>query len=361
MGLESLERVGAPPDALAIALSAAQARRDADCELCTAPYVDLMQKGSYPTVFAFAVVVASACRSDPASPAKARPAHEGGPTINAAVADAGGGNGETADGNGESTGVPRTKPAPEKSTVTTENLDVAGTLREYVLAVPKDRDGQKAYPLVLVFHADGSSGPGMRSSYTFDAVSGDEAIVAYPTGINEGWDIQTPSATNRDIAFVEKLVTAISTRFKVDLARVFGTGLSSGAFLINKIACRKTGFFRGVVSHAGGAPYEDADPLATRWPNGSTKCAGQTGGIAALIIHGASDGIVPPESGDFDAAYWASINGCQDLRSDTTPAPCKKYEGCPTSQPVHWCLIPGLGHTVWEYGAKEGWAFMKSL
>lgn len=324
-----------------------------------------MQKGTCPALFALGVVVVSACSSEPVSDAKTTPAQRGGSTFNAAAADAGDGKSalseEAAHSNDRSTGVPRTKPEPETPAVTTETLDVAGTPREYVLVVPGDRDAQKAYPLVLVFHPDGSSGPAMRSSYMFDAVTGNEAIVAYPTGINEGWDIQSPSAMNPDIEFVEKLVTVVSTRFKVDVARVFGTGLSSGAFLVNKIACRKTGFFRAIVSHAGGAPYEDIDPAASRWPSGLTKCAGQTGGIAALVVHGTNDDIVPPESGDFDAAYWASINGCQDLRSDTSPAPCQKYDGCPTGKPVHWCLIPGLGHAVWENGAKEGWAFMKAL
>lgn len=281
------------------------------------------------------------------------------------MADAGADTGELADAGAErsagSADVPGTKAEPEKPVVTNETLDVAGTLREYVLVVPGDRDAQKTYPLVLVFHPDGSSGPEMRSSYMFDATSGNEAIVAYPTGINEGWDIQSPTATNRDLQFVDELVTVISRRFKVDSTRVFGIGLSSGAFLVNKIACRKTGFLRAIVSHAGGAPYEDVDPAASLWPSGLTKCAGQTGGIAALVIHGTSDEIVPPESGDFDAAYWASINGCEELRSDTTPAPCKKHEGCPIGKPVHWCLIPGLGHTVWEKGAKEGWEFMKSF
>lgn len=324
-----------------------------------------MQKGTCPAIFALGVVVVSACNSERAFPGGPASAHGGGSTINAAMPDAGADTGEladvVADRDAEANGIPRTNAEPEKPVVTNETLDVAGTLREYVLVVPGDRDAQKTYPLVLVFHPDGSSGPGMHRSYMFEAISGNEAIVAYPTGINAGWDIQSPTATNRDIQFVDKLVAVVSTRFKIDITRVFGTGLSSGAFLVNKIACRKTGFFRAIVSHAGGAPYEDIDPAASHWPSGLTKCAGQTGGIAALVIHGTSDDVVPPESGDFDAAYWASINGCQDLRSDTTPAPCKKHEGCPIGKPVHWCLIPGLGHAVWENGAKEGWEFMKSF
>ena len=294
--------------------------------------------------FVVAVVAASACSSDPGPPAAASAKDAGTDDATTPEQDSG-----------------KAPPVSDKVNATTERLDVEGTSREYELAVPKTMDAEKAYPLVLVFHGDGGTGPGMRQFHMFDAVSGDEAIVAYPTGIGAAWDISSPSSTNADMKFVDALVSELSTKYRVDSTRIFGTGYSSGGFLVNKIACRKTGFFRGIVSHAGGAPYEDQDPDATQWPSGYTKCAGQTGGVAALVVHGDADTAVTPDSGDFSAVYWAALNGCQDARTDTTPAPCQKYEGCPTDKPVLWCLVPGLGHTVWENGATEGWAFMKAL
>ncbi|MBX3207383.1 MAG: prolyl oligopeptidase family serine peptidase [Labilithrix sp.] len=307
-----------------------------------------MRTSFFFSLLAVIVVAASACKSDPEAPAGATP------TSDAGAGDDDDDDNTTPDGGG-------VEPGGDKVTVTTESIDVDGRAREYVLAVPKALDAERSYPLVLVFHGDGGTGPGMRTFHTFDAVSGDEAIVAYPTGIDRGWDIDTATASNRDIKFVESLVASLASTYKIDAERVFGTGYSSGGFLINKIACRKTGFFRGIVSHAGGAPYESSDPGASQWPNGFTKCDGQTGGIAALIVHGDADGAVTYDSGEFNATYWASINGCQDSRSDTAPAPCKKHDGCPAGKPVLWCLVPGLGHTVWDQGAKEGWAFMKAL
>lgn len=306
-------------------------------------------KSGFAFGFLAAIVAVGACNSDPAPASAGAPANDGG------GAEPGEGEGDD-DAGGE-----EIEPPPDKVTVTTETLDVGGRSREYVLAVPRERDAQRAYPLVLVFHGDGGSGPGMRSFHTFDAASGDEAIVAYPTGIDRGWDMDTPSETNRDFAFVDSLVETLSTTYNVDAARVFGTGYSAGGFFVNKVACRKTGFFRGIVSHAGGAPFEDSDPGSSTWPNGFMKCAGQTGGVAAMIVHGDADGTVTPDSGDFNATYWASLNGCQGSRSDTTPSPCKRHDGCPAAEPVLFCLVPGLGHTVWEKGAEEGWAFMKSL
>ncbi len=246
--------------------------------------------------------------------------------------------------------------------VLTQTLDVDGVTRQYVLAGPAKPSTNKRYPLLLVFHGDGGNGPGMRAFHPLDSVTRGDAYVAYPSGRNQSWDLSSPSASNNDIRFVEALVATLKGRLPIEDSRVFGSGYSSGAFFINKVACRKTGFFRAIVSHAGGAPYEDQEPNASTWPQtGYTKCPGQTGGVAALVVHGTKDGTVTPDSGDFSATYWASLNGCQTTRSSVAPAPCLQHNGCPTDKPVRYCLVPGLGHTVWDRGADETWAFVKSL
>jgi polyhydroxybutyrate depolymerase len=287
-----------------------------------------------------AVALASACTTDPSAATAAK--------------DGGGGDG----------GVDGTQPSSDTVTVKNETLVVDGTTRTYVLAVPKARDAARALPLVLVFHGDGGDGPGMRTHHTFDAASGAEAIVAYPTGSkgDSAWDLYEPLATNKDMKFVEALVSTLATKQRVDPTRVFGVGYSSGAYLLNQLACRKNGFLRGMVVHAGGAPTEPLDPEAGVWPANHTRCKGQLaapeGGVATLAVMGDAD---DPEGGAYVASYWAVMNGCKDTTVGTTPSPCMKYEGCPIDRPVTSCLIPGLGHAIWQNGVKEGWAFIKKL
>jgi polyhydroxybutyrate depolymerase len=251
-----------------------------------------------------------------------------------------------------------------KMTVTNEKLDVAGTSRSYVLAVPKSYSSQNTYPLVLVFHGDGGDGAGMRKTYPLDELSGDDAIVAYPDGLNQGWNLYEASATNGDLKFVEALLQTIGSNYNLDTGRVFGVGYSAGGYLINQVACRRNGFFRGIVVHAAGAPDEPEDREAGIWPNQYTKCKGQqaapVGGVATLSIRGEND---DPGAGQFAAQYWAGLNGCPEppTLSATSPSPCEAYDGCPTDLPVVWCKIPGLGHSIWNNGVKEGWAFIKGL
>lgn len=285
-------------------------------------------------------VVFAACSSDP--PAGTGPGPSSGGTSGGSE-DGGGAQGPKVD-------------------VTDETLDVGGTQRTYVLAVPKSHDVERAYPLVLVFHGDGGDGPGMRRVHPIDSFSGDTAVVAYPTGLGQTWNLYEPSATNPDIAFVEALVDAIDAKVKIDRTHVFGVGYSSGGYFINQVSCRKNGFFRGIVVHAGGAPNEPEDPEAGVWPSGYVKCKDQLpapeGGVATMAVHGENDA---PEGGEFVAIYWAALNGCKEERTPTTPSPCVKFEGCPADKPVVWCLIPGMGHTIWQEGTKAGWDFIKGI
>lgn len=244
-----------------------------------------------------------------------------------------------------------TTPPPPKVDVTTESITVDGTPRQYVLAVPKNYDATRSYPLILVLHGDGGDGPSMRAGHTVDEVSGEDAIVAYPTGINAGWNQSLDVPNNPDMHFMTQLVDALKGRYSIDAGRVFGVGYSSGAFMLNQISCVMS-MFRGIASHAGGAPYDT---------NGAPvpDCSGGSP-IAAIIFHGDADPSVPVDT-DYAAQYWAQRAGCAGDTSPTTPSPCQAYNSCPSDKPVEICVIPGLGHIPWSEGVEAEWAFFQAL
>jgi polyhydroxybutyrate depolymerase len=269
--------------------------------------------------------------------------------------------------NGQET---QTTPSPSSGTpidppavrVTSETLDLGdGGARSFVLAVPTTYTAARSYPLVVVLHGDGGTGEGIRAAYRIDDFSAANALVVYPSGRDGTWDLYTESSVNADVAFMIALVDHLAGRFAVDHARVFGAGFSKGAFFANQVACRMPALFRGIAANAGGAPYEPQDPSATYWPNGYVQCAGQTTGVAALVIHGEGDPVVTVDGGDFDATYWAYVNGCGTERAPSATAPCLAHQACPADKPVIFCPIPGLGHTVWSHAAEVSWAFFASL
>src|SRR4051794_8667443 len=155
--------------------------------------------------------------------------------------------------------------------VTNESLDVAGKTRSFVLAAPSTYTADNAYPLVLVLHGDGGNGVAIRAAIPFDDVSGQDAIVAYPTG-TLGWNLYDPTDKNEDLTFLVELVDSLKTRFTIAPDSVFGMGFSSGAFMVNQVGCRRPSLFRAIVPHSGGAPAEPRDPSATRWENDYTRC-----------------------------------------------------------------------------------------
>lgn len=285
------------------------------------------------------------------------PAPGAGSIPGAPGAPSGGSNG------GDST-TPPAPPPPPKVVVTNETLAVGDKNRDFVLAVPRDIVPAKKYPIVVVMHGDGGDGVSMRAGMPMDSVTGEDAIVAYPSGTARSWRLYQPPADNPDLAFLTALVASLVARFDADAARVFATGFSSGAFMANQLACRAPALLRGIASHGGGAPDEPEDPSASTWPSGFVRCANQTTGVAALIVHGEADEVVPIGSATHEAKYWSAINECASTKQPaqpSLPSPCVAYDGCPSTRPVALCSIPGLGHAPWTEALTTTWHFFRAL
>ena len=288
------------------------------------------------------------------------PAVNGGTETPPPVGSSGGGGGEGGEGTSSgSSGEPG--PTNQGVDTTRVSLTVAGKARGALVAVPKSYDPNKSYPLVVVLHGDGKDGATFRNEMNVDAAAGDRAIVAYPDGTDATWNLYAPAASNPDDMFVAALVADLAGRYRIDASRVFGAGFSSGAFMTSQLACRNPSLFRAIAVHSGGAPSEPQDPSAGTWPNGYPQCPNQTSGVAALVIHGTSDNIVSYESGNYAAKYWAYVDGCTDARASTTPAPCQRHANCPSSKPVVFCPVSGLGHTVWADAARTAADFFLGM
>ena len=140
-----------------------------------------------------------------------------------------------------------------------------------------------------------------------------------------------------------------------DPKKVFGTGYSSGAYVMNFMACEHPGFFRAIASNAGSAPYGRSDTFS----NGYTRCKNQEP-LPMLALHGDRDFTVTLQSGRFSADYWGYVNGCEAGTVETTGYPqCQGFRGCKNGNDVAYCEIPGLGHWVWDRHAEATWTFFK--
>jgi polyhydroxybutyrate depolymerase len=298
-------------------------------------------------------VLVVACSSEGTPVVPSSPGADGG------GASSGGGGGTTILEDGAVVGPDGTVKPSDVST-RNETFVFAGGTRRYVLAVPVDYADTKTYPLVLEMHGNPGSAEFMLGTYPFDGVSKREAIIVYANAAGTDWDLTTPKDTNGDMNYLVALVDDVASKVSIDKARVLGTGWSGGGFMASQTACRFAGLFKAIAIHAGGAPFVSDDGSPGKDGNDETVCP--AGPVATIVVHGAADGTVTPDSGDYAAYYWARLNGCNtDALSDTTPAPCKSYDGCPAATPVRYCRVEGHGHPMWAEGHAASWEFFKSL
>ena len=237
-----------------------------------------------------------------------------------------------------------------------KTIAAAGETRRYDLFVPDGTDLAARLPVVFVLHAD--DGQSLRSMLGLEAVSGVHAIVVYPYGNDNSWNLSKPDG-NDDYAFVDALKASLVTSQCADATRTFAYGFSNGGYFVNQMACyRGTATFRGIaVNSAGlyaptGAPetYDDAGDLLCPAPP-----------PAVLVIHGTADGVVDYQNeGVYAKSSWRHADTCGTASMATSPTPCVTYSAC-SPNPVAFCAITGMGHEVWSSAAAASWGFFSQL
>ncbi|MFO0738069.1 MAG: hypothetical protein U0270_19405 [Labilithrix sp.] len=230
-------------------------------------------------------------------------------------------------------------------------ITVNGEARHYVLAVPKNYDANKAYPLVIALHGDGGNARGFVTDSKLTAATGDQAIVAFPDQV---LDLFTSYYDNNDQRLVAATIIQVKKNRNIDGGKIWGFGHSKGAFMLSEMGCRKPGLFTAFASYAGGAPQEQND-------NGEPDCP-DAQGLPFLVMAGENDPDFPGIQ--FQADYWAGIAGCSTSKQSTTqgtaPAACQQYKDC--QHPVVFCKVQGFGHApMYPSAATDTWKWFNSL
>lgn len=264
-------------------------------------------------------------------------------------------------------------------------VEASGPQRNRQAYVVVGRNYDPNQPMPLVFAVGGwKDNPENLMSYARIDQSGmgDDAIVVYPRGLKDAWEgaPYSESKQGEDVAFVKRMVTDLSASLNVDLARVFGLGMSNGGGMVTTVACRAPELFAGFVSISG-AYYHPT--MAGCDP------AERTSGeffVPALLIHGDEDrrtqyagGLLheAPYYGVRDVAkQLAQLNKCDDtplerdltgeeygpedkIKPDTVTE--LRYESC-VAPVTHW-QVHGKGHK-WYYSpdtAGSAWNFFKAV
>jgi poly(3-hydroxybutyrate) depolymerase len=235
-------------------------------------------------------------------------------------------------------------------------IDVGGTAREYIVALPDGYDPSTPYKLIFAWHGLGGSaaqvaggfgggyyGLQNRAGGSVIFVAGQGLPTMTQVGDGAGW----PNTGGQDVAFVRALVDWLRGNYCVDDERIFSVGMSYGGIMSNTLGCQMGDVFRAIAPMSGSGPGGFAAPA----------CMGQ---VAVWMSHGNTDEVVKFTSGQASRDHWVMSNHCQSTTMPVTPDPCVSYDGCDAGHPVHWCEFDG-GHTVPPFASEAIWNFFSTF
>jgi len=260
--------------------------------------------------------------------------------------------------------------------VTAEHVDVtlssAGETRTYKRYVPAVADTNAPSPLVIDLHGY-SEGNAVHTAMSGLAALADKEGFVLSTPLGAGaipfWNAVPAAGLRDDVQFLEDLIDDLGHQLCIDLARVFVTGLSNGAFMSSLVACRLADKVAAVAPVAGLRRPDDCKPARP---------------VPIVAFHGTADQFVTydgsagpaaanlPLNDETKAAFeglrftaipdtlaaWAADEGCAATPiEDEVSASVKliRYEGCRGGSIVELYAVEGGGHS-WP-----GSAFSRSI
>jgi polyhydroxybutyrate depolymerase len=267
---------------------------------------------------------------------------------------------------------------------------VAGKTREYLLHVPESYDERTPTPLVVSMHASGLWPAAQRGVSGWNELADQEGfIVVYPSGLPlfghwvkiwRLWPNMTGSDERADeVQFIAELIDSLAVTYNIDRARIYANGYSSGAGMVNVLACQLPNRFAAVGTVAAAhMPWSGCDRFTP---------------IPLIAFHGTADLTVPyaggssthwtsPPGATWDSiegwtSGWAQKNGCDGSPIETPVAvdvKLREYLHCVSDAEVVLYTIEGGGHAwpgrpspEWLLGhvtdsidaTRETWAFFR--
>ncbi|HET9955098.1 MAG TPA: Ricin and poly(3-hydroxybutyrate) depolymerase fusion [Polyangiaceae bacterium] len=237
------------------------------------------------------------------------------------------------------------------------SIDVSGTAREYILALPTGYDPSRAYRLIFGWHPLGGSAQQVASGgyYGLKTLAGDQAIFVAPEGLpfsgsNLGWG----NDNGRDLAFLQAMLDRFRGELCIDEGRIFSTGFSFGGMMSFAVGCSSMSMMRAIAPMAGNSMV--------------SGCQSGDRPVALMGFHGVDDTVVLISGGRTARDVFVKRNGCSSetmpvepswcggLKDNYKPCSCVSYQGCKEGYPVIWCeykaghmAAPSSGATLWEF------------
>jgi polyhydroxybutyrate depolymerase len=171
-------------------------------------------------------------------------------------------------------------PALAQGKVMTWRVD--GVERQALVFAPAATAPSGKAPVVFFFHGHGGNMRGIAAQTRLHLLW-PQAVIVFPQGLptksaidpqglRPGWQKDNGENGDRDLHFVDAMITRLRADFAIDDARVFASGFSNGAFFTYLLWQARPTVFGGFAVVAG--KYQVSTPLAT--PKPFLQIAGHT-------------------------------------------------------------------------------------
>jgi polyhydroxybutyrate depolymerase len=204
------------------------------------------------------------------------------------------------------------------------SMTIRGNRADYLVTLPPNYSGTTPSPLIFGFHGRN------RTYLEFEQVDASQirtqlenrAVMVFPQSQGgAGWNFAAEVPPS--LEFFEALYSQVVSNYCVDTSHTFAIGHSSGAYFADILACRYGDRLRGIGDVSGALQAESRD-----------NCVGS---VAALLVHGPNDTVVPFAGGVQMRDQYLSRNACSQMTIAGSVAPCVSYQGCAAGLPVAWC------------------------
>jgi poly(3-hydroxybutyrate) depolymerase len=232
----------------------------------------------------------------------------------------------------------------------TVELQVGSTKRIFLLRLPPGYDARSPRPAVLAFHGFTMNAHLMESLVDLTE-AWPEALAIYPQGLlrqfetlpvgsQPGWQVTAGEFGDRDLAFVDAMLTWLRENHCLDEKKVYALGYSNGAYFSHLLGCIRPDAIAGLAAAAGGTLCTPTRPRPV------------------ILSHGIGDTLVDYEQGVAAARVWARSDGCNAPPENGT-AGCTQAGSCANASVV-LCSYDG-GHTYDNSFTGQAVRFFKNL
>jgi polyhydroxybutyrate depolymerase len=215
-------------------------------------------------------------------------------------------------------------------------IDVGGVRRTYLLHAPAGYTGDAPVPLVIAMHVYPGTGALMRDLTGMDAKADrHNFLVAYPDGLERGFNAMVCCGTADDVAFLTALARHLVDRWRADPDRVYLTGMSNGGDMSFRGAVEASNTFAaiGVVSGGYGGPRAEAANYLPTSPVSVVTIIGMDDRFFSIFETGLTN--------------WQQRLRCTPAAAPAPAPPVKRTVArCADGSDVDVYIVPGMGH-VW--------------